>query len=119
MITGAHTVVFCEDPSRARAFFRDVLGLHSVDAGGGWLIFRLPPAEIAMHPDTTLRPGESRHELFFMCSDLEAAMSALRAKGVELALPVEEAEWGSIVKFKAPGAGTFGLYQPKHPSPQP
>jgi len=118
MISGAHTVVFCEDPDRARAFFRDVLGFPSVDAGGGWLIFRLPPSEIAMHPDAGLPPGEGRHELFFMCADIEVATRALRAKGVELVLPVEEAAWGSIVRFKVPGGGTFGLYQPKHPSPE-
>jgi len=117
MITGAHTIIYCEDPERAREFFRDVLGFRGVDAGEGWLIFQLPPSELAMHPDTTLRSGESRHEMFFTCRDLAATMAELRAKGVELVLPVREAAWGSIVRFKIPGAGEVSCYQPKHASP--
>jgi catechol 2,3-dioxygenase-like lactoylglutathione lyase family enzyme len=117
MIAGVHAIIFCEDPAKARSFFRDVLGFHSVDAGGGWLIFQLPPAEVAMHPDAGLRPGESRHELYFTCQDLEVTMAELRARGVELVLPVAEERWGTVVRLKVPGAGEISLYQPKHPSP--
>ncbi|HYM67678.1 MAG TPA: VOC family protein [Patescibacteria group bacterium] len=116
MITGAHAIIYCEDPEAARKFFRDVLGFPSVDAGEGWLIFRLPPSEIAMHPDPAIKRGESRHELFLTCGDLEATMGELRAKGAELVLPVRAAAWGSIVRIRVPGAGEVSLYQPKHPT---
>ena len=115
MIAGAHTIIFCEDPERAREFFRTVLGLSSVDAGGGWLIFALPPAEMAVHPGEGGK--ESRHELYFMCHDLKATIADLTVKGVEFPAPVSEERWGSMTRFKVPGAGEVGLYQPKHPSP--
>jgi catechol 2,3-dioxygenase-like lactoylglutathione lyase family enzyme len=116
MIAGVHAIIFCEDPERAREFFRDVIGFDSVDAGAGWLIFKLPPAEIAMHRE----PGEgSRHELYFMCHDIEKTMDDLKAKGVEFVGPVAEQRWGMIAPFKVPGAGEISLYQPTHPSPLP
>jgi catechol 2,3-dioxygenase-like lactoylglutathione lyase family enzyme len=114
MIAGAHTIIFCEDPERARGFFRDVLGFPSVDAGGGWLIFMAPPSEIAMHPQ-----AESRHELYFMCHDIGKTIDELTARGVEFVGPVSEQSWGFMARFKVPGAGEIGLYQPKHPSPLP
>jgi catechol 2,3-dioxygenase-like lactoylglutathione lyase family enzyme len=112
MINGAHVVVYSKNEEADRSFFRDILGFPSVDAGHGWLIFALPPAEAAFHP-----AGENdRHELYLMCDDLKAEMAALRAKGVECA-GVIEARWGSISKIALPGGGAIGLYQPKHPTP--
>ena len=113
MITGAHTVVFSEDPEAARAFFADVLGLRAVDAGGGWLIFALPPAELACHP---AEGASERHELFLMCDDLDATMADLRAKGVEFTAPVGDERWGRVTRLRVPGGGELGLYEPRHPT---
>jgi catechol 2,3-dioxygenase-like lactoylglutathione lyase family enzyme len=109
MISGAHVIVYTKDAEADRAFFRDVLGFPSVDAGHGWLIFAMPPAEAAFHPAA----ANNRHELYFMCDDLTAAMSALAKKGVACS-PVEQERWGSITKLRLPGGGDVGLYQPKH-----
>jgi len=111
MIIGAHVIVHSKDPEADRAFFRDVLGFPSVDAGRGWLIFALPPTETAFHPSDQ----NDAHELYFMCEDLRAEMSALAEKGVHCS-DVQEARWGSISKLPLPGGGQIGLYQPKHPT---
>ena len=111
MIFGAHVVVYSKDATADRAFFRDVLGTTSVDAGHGWLIFALPPAEVAVHP---AEEHAGKEELYFMCDDLKSEISALREKGVRCA-DVQEARWGSITKIRLPGGGEVGLYQPKHP----
>jgi len=111
MIFGAHVIVYSKDAEADRAFFRDVLGLSSVDAGHGWLIFALPPAEAAVHP----AEENGRHELYFMCDDLKAEIAALGEKGVA-GLAVQEARWGSIAHIRLPGGGEVGLYQPKHPT---
>jgi catechol 2,3-dioxygenase-like lactoylglutathione lyase family enzyme len=111
VISGAHVIVYSKDAEADRVFFRDVLGLASVDAGHGWLIFALPPAEAAFHP----AEGNERHELYFMCEDLEAEMAILAGKGVAFSA-VQEARWGSITKIRLPGGGEVGLYQPKHPT---
>ena len=111
MIFGAHVVVYSEEATADRAFFREVLGFSSVDAGHGWLIFALPPAEVAVHPTEE----NDRHELYFMCDDLKSEISALREKGVRCS-EVQEARWGSITKIRLPGGGEVGLYQPKHPT---
>jgi catechol 2,3-dioxygenase-like lactoylglutathione lyase family enzyme len=111
MIFGSHVIVYSQDAPADRDFFRDVLGLPSVDAGGGWLIFALPPAEVAVHPTE----GAVSADLYFMCDDLQAEMRALAAKGVTCS-PVDEARWGSVTKISLPGGGEVGLYQPKHPS---
>ena len=111
MIFGAHLIVYSKDAAADRRFFQDVLGLSSVDAGRGWLIFALPPAELAVHPDEE----NGRHELYFMCDDLQAQVSALAARGVHCSA-VEQARWGAIVKIQLPGGGLLGLYQPKHPT---
>jgi catechol 2,3-dioxygenase-like lactoylglutathione lyase family enzyme len=103
-------VLFSSDPDADRAFLADVLGFDHVDAGGGWLIFGLPPAEAAFHPATA--PGA---ELYFLCDNLEDEMRALTAKGVACS-DVEEARWGSITKIQLPGGGEVGLYQPRHPT---
>jgi catechol 2,3-dioxygenase-like lactoylglutathione lyase family enzyme len=111
MISGAHVIVYSKDAEADRAFFRDVLGFASVDAGHGWLIFALPPAEAAFHP----APDNNRHELYFMCEDLGAEITALETKGVRCSTVVEE-RWGSITNVSLPGGGVIGLYQPKHPT---
>jgi catechol 2,3-dioxygenase-like lactoylglutathione lyase family enzyme len=111
MIFGAHVIVYSKNAEADRAFFRDVLGFKSVDAGHGWLIFALPPAEAAFHPSEE----NGGHELYLMCDDLQAEMAALTKKKVECS-EVEEARWGSITKLQLPGGGWIGLYQPKHPT---
>ena len=113
MITGAHSIVYSSDADGVRAFFRDVLGLPAVDAGHGWLIFALPPAEVAAHPTD----GPGRHELYLMCDDIGATVEELRAKGVEFTGPVEEERWGLVTAIKLPGGVELGLYEPRHPSP--
>jgi catechol 2,3-dioxygenase-like lactoylglutathione lyase family enzyme len=110
MIFGAHVIVYSKDAAADRAFFRDVLGFSSVDAGHGWLIFALPPAEVAVHP----AEKDGGHDLYFMCHDLKAEISSLATKGVQCS-EVQEARWGSIAKIRLPGGGDVGLYQPKHP----
>lgn len=111
MITGAHTIVYATDADAARAFFRDVLGLSNVDAGDGWLLFRSPPAEFAVHP-----AGEPSHELYLMCDDIEKTVAELRAKGVVFTSEVSDRGWGRLTSFEVPGAGSLGLYEPRHPT---
>jgi catechol 2,3-dioxygenase-like lactoylglutathione lyase family enzyme len=110
MIFGAHVIVYSKDAAADRAFLRDVLGLRSVDAGHGWLIFALPPAEAAVHP----AEENGRHELYFMCDDLQAQISELEKKGISCS-EVQNERWGSITHLRLPGGGEVGLYQPKHP----
>ncbi len=105
------SMLHSKDATADRAFLRDILGLSSVDAGHGWLIFALPPAEIAVHP----AEDNDRHELYFMCDDLRAEISTLGEKGVRCS-EVQEARWGSVTKIRLPGGSEVGLYQPKHPS---
>jgi catechol 2,3-dioxygenase-like lactoylglutathione lyase family enzyme len=111
MISGAHVVVYSKDADADRAFFRDVLGFDSVDAGHGWLIFALPPGEAAFHPSDKNGP----HELYFLCDDLKSEMAVLATKGVTCSA-VHEERWGSITRLRLPGGGEGGLYQPKHPT---
>jgi catechol 2,3-dioxygenase-like lactoylglutathione lyase family enzyme len=113
MITGAHAVIFTTDAERDRAFFRDALEFPSVDAGGGWLIFALPPAELAAHP----AEEGGRHELYLMCDDVDATVAELRAKGVEFAGQISDEGFGLATAIRLPGGGELGLYQPRHPSP--
>jgi catechol 2,3-dioxygenase-like lactoylglutathione lyase family enzyme len=117
MIAGTHAIIFADDAERARTFLRDVLGFEAVDAGDGWLIFALPPAEIAVHPGSGWDRAPGDHALFFMCHDIERTVEELTAKGVEFVSPIEDEGWGRIAQFKIPGAGEIGLYQPNHPSP--
>jgi catechol 2,3-dioxygenase-like lactoylglutathione lyase family enzyme len=114
MIFGAHVIVFSNDAPADRAFFRDVLGYPSVDAGHDWLIFALPPSELAVHP---AEEGVG-HELYLMCDDLHAERAALMEKGVRTS-DVEEARWGSVTKIQLPGGSQVGLYQPRHPTALP
>ena len=111
MISGAHVIVYSKNAEADRGFFKDVLGFKSVDAGHGWLIFALPPAEAVFHPSAE----NGVHELYLMCDDLKVEMAALARKGVKCS-KVEEPRWGSITKMRLPGGGEVGLYQPKHPT---
>lgn len=111
MITGAHIIVYSKDPEADRAFFRDVLKFMSVDAGQGWLIFALPPAEAAFHP----AERNDVHELYFICDDLKETLELLNAKKVQCGV-VKEERWGSLTEIRLPGGGKIGLYQPKHPT---
>jgi len=111
MITGTHVIVYSKDAEADRKFFRDVLNFHFVDAGHGWLIFALPAAEAAFHPDGK----NDRHELYFMCDDLKSTMASLQSKKVQCG-PVHEERWGSVTFIALPGGGKIGLYQPKHPT---
>jgi catechol 2,3-dioxygenase-like lactoylglutathione lyase family enzyme len=119
VIAGAHTIIFAEDAERAREFLRDVLGFKGVDAGDGWLIFALPPGEVAVHPGSGWGRGPGHHALFLMCHDIERTVEELERKGVEFVAAIEDEGWGRIAQFKIPGAGEIGLYEPRHPSPLP
>ena len=117
MITAAHAIAFADDAEAARAFFRDVLELDSVDAGDGWLIFALPPAELAVHPGSGWGQPEGGHRLFLMCDEIESTVADLEAKGVEFTGGITEQDWGLLTTMVVPGHGEIGLYQPTHPSP--
>jgi catechol 2,3-dioxygenase-like lactoylglutathione lyase family enzyme len=110
VIFGAHVIVFTPDADADRAFFRDVLELTSVDSGGGWLIFAMPPSEIAFHPTD----DAPTNELYFLTDDLTAEMARLESKGVVFT-PVDDERWGTVTRFSLPSGTTLALYQPKHP----
>lgn len=112
MITGAHTVIFSRNPEADRAFFRDVLGLPHVDAGDGWLIFGLPPAEVAVHPASR----DSVQEFYLMCEDIQEFVAAMAGHGVTCS-PVQSMGWGELTQVTLPGGGTLGVYQPHHARP--
>jgi hypothetical protein len=109
-ILGVHAIMFGPDADAIRAFLRDVVDLDYVDAGGGWPIFRLPPAEIAAHPSET----GGHYELYLMTDDVEAAVRDLEAKGVEFTGPILDQGWGLVTAMKVPGGGELGLYEPRH-----
>jgi catechol 2,3-dioxygenase-like lactoylglutathione lyase family enzyme len=117
VIVGTHAIVFSEDADAARAFFADVLGMRSVDAGGGWLIFALPPAELACHP--TSPPDSGRHELYLMCDDIDTTVADLEARGVEFVAPISDEGFGRMTRLRVPGGGELGLYEPAHPTALP
>jgi len=118
VITSTHAIIFAEDAATARVFFRDVLQLPSIDANGGWLIFKLPPAELGIHPaggpDSAAPNGH--HELYLMCEDIEATVADLTARGVHFTAPIEDQGFGRLTRFRVPGAAEIGLYQPSHPT---
>lgn len=116
MINAVHTIVYADDATAARAFFRDVLGLPNVDAHDGWLIFRLPPGELGVHPAAGPGASGGRHELYLMCDDIERTVTELRAAGVEFSGPVEDQGFGRTTALRVPGAGVLGLYEPRHPT---
>jgi catechol 2,3-dioxygenase-like lactoylglutathione lyase family enzyme len=113
MITGAHVIMFTKDADGVRAFLHDTLGLSSVDAGGGWPIFGLPPAELAVHPTD----GETHDELYLMTDDLHVTMAKLREKGVKFTRPIRDAGWGLLTALELPDGRELALYEAKHPRP--
>lgn len=119
MIRGAHFLIYSKDPEADRAFFRDVLQLRSVDLGHNWLIFAMPPTELAVHPaDSNFVQKHAEHELlgsvlYLMCDDLDETMESLRAKNITFS-PVEKARWGAFTILRLPSGGEIGLYQPDH-----
>jgi catechol 2,3-dioxygenase-like lactoylglutathione lyase family enzyme len=113
VITGVHAIIFTRDAEGVRAFFRDVLELPSVDAGGGWLIFALPPAELAAHP----AEEDGRHELYLMCDDIRATVAELKAKGVEVSDEISDEGFGMMSSLVLPGGGELALYEPRHATP--
>jgi hypothetical protein len=112
VLTGAHTVIYSTAPDADRAFLRDVLGLPGVDVGGGWLIFGLPPAEIAVHPS----PRNDVHEFYLMCDDVRAFATDMQARGV-VCEPLETQPWGMMTRVVLPGGGRLGVYEPRHARP--
>ena len=121
MINGSHFLLYSKNPEADRAFLRDALAFRSVDAGRGWLIFALPPAEIAVHPRDEDAPPQNPEgqvvgaSLYLMCDDLDSTMKSLESKNV-LFSEVDEAPWGIVTTFRLPGGGEIGLYQPTHPT---
>ena len=113
MINGAHVVLYSSDAQADRAFFRDVLAYPNVDAHDGWLIFKLPPAEVAVHPAS--EEGAGNAELYLMSDDVEATVAELTKLGVEFSRPIEDQGWGRVCMIRLPGGGEVGLYQPRHP----
>jgi predicted enzyme related to lactoylglutathione lyase len=111
VFTGAHVVLYSRDADADRRFIRDVLGFPHVDAGAGWLIFKLPPAEVAVHPGG----GPPRHEFYLMCRDVDAALDAVAAHGVEVSRAVAEEPWGLLATIPLPSGAGLPLYQPRHP----
>ncbi|AHG92761.1 Glyoxalase-like domain protein (plasmid) [Gemmatirosa kalamazoonensis] len=117
MITGTHALIYTPQADAVRAFFRDVLGLSHVDAGQGWLIFTLPPAELGIHPEED--GGHGTHELYFMCDDVDATVRELTAKGVEFTRPITDQGWGRVTALRLPGGMELGIYEPRHPTALP
>jgi catechol 2,3-dioxygenase-like lactoylglutathione lyase family enzyme len=110
MINGAHVILYSTDAEADRVFIRDVLGFARVDAGGGWLIFKLPPAEIAVHPTD----GLGKHECYLMCDDIEQTLADLTTKGVEISRPVSREIWGLLASIKRTRGADLSIYQPHH-----
>lgn len=113
MINGAHAILFSTDAEADRAFLRDVLGLPHVDAGDGWLIFGLPPAEVAVHP----AEQNDVHQFYLLCADVQAFVAEMAVRGAACS-PVEEEAWGLLTRLTLPGGGKLGVYQPRHPRPE-
>jgi hypothetical protein len=114
MITGAHSVIFSTNPDADRAFLRDVLKLPHVDVGRGWLIFGLPPAEVAVHPSDK----NDIHEFYLMCEDVVAFMAEMKSQGIATS-PIQDEGWGLLTQLTLPGGGKLGVYQPRHARPEP
>lgn len=114
MINGAHAIIYSTDAEADRAFLRDVLELTNVDVGGGWLIFGLPPSEVAVHP----AESNNKHELYFMCEDINKFVDQMRSHGLHCS-GVNDEGWGLVTELTLPSGGNLGIYQPRHPRPKP
>ena len=113
MIIGAHSIIYSTTPEADRVFLRDVVGLPSVDVGQGWLIFGLPPAEVAVHPSD----GNDEHELYLMCDDVTTFVADMRRRGIACG-PVRDQGWGVLTQLTLPGGGKLGVYEPRHARPK-
>jgi hypothetical protein len=113
MIIGAHSIIYSQNPEADRAFLRDVLKMPNIDVGGGWLIFDLPPAEVAVHPSDR----NDVHELYLMCDDVEDFVAEMSGRGIACG-PVQNQGWGQLTEVTLPGGGKLGVYQPRHARPQ-
>jgi hypothetical protein len=113
MIVGAHSIIYSTSPEADRAFLRDVLKLPNVDVGDGWLIFGLPPAEVAVHPSSS----NDLHEFYLMCDDVEAFITEMKQRGIACG-PVQNQGWGLLTQVALPGGGSLGVYQPRHARPE-
>jgi catechol 2,3-dioxygenase-like lactoylglutathione lyase family enzyme len=115
-IIGTHAILYTSEPDAVRAIFRDVLGFEFVDAGHDWLIFALPPAELGIHPgEGPAFDAGVRHQLSFMCDDLDTTIDELRAKGIDIQGEPQNAGWGTTTTIVLPGGLDVMLYQPRHP----
>jgi hypothetical protein len=114
MIIGAHSIIYSTSPDEDRAFLRDVLKLTNVDVGDGWLIFGLPPAEVAVHPSDK----NDVHEFYLMSDDVEALVAEMKQRNIACA-PVQNQGWGLVTRLTLPGGGKLGIYQPRHARPKP
>jgi hypothetical protein len=114
MIIGAHSIIYSTSPDGDRAFLRDVLKLTNVDVGDGWLIFGLPPAEVAVHPSDK----NDVHEFYLMCDDVEALVAEMKKSDIACG-PVQNQGWGLLTHLTLPGGGRLGIYQPRHARPNP
>ncbi len=113
MIIGAHSIIYSKRPEADRSFLRDVLGLSHVDVGGGWLIFGLPPAEVAVHPSSK----NGVHEFYLMCGDIKKFTAAMKRRGISYG-PVRNLGWGILTQIRLPGGGQLGVYEPRHARPK-
>ena len=114
MLTGLHAIVFSPEAEEVRAFLRDTLELGSVDAGNGWPIFAMPPAELAVHPGD----GPPRHGLYLMCDDIRQTLAELRGRGAEIVGDIQDVRWGLLSAIRLPDGGELPIYEPRHPSPR-
>jgi hypothetical protein len=114
MITGAHSIIYSKNPEADRAFLRDILKLTKVDVGHGWLIFGLPPAEVAVHPSDK----NDQHEFYLMCDDIKVFATQMKKNGIACG-PVDDQGWGLLSQLTLPGGGKLGVYQPRHARPEP
>lgn len=115
MIKGVHAIIYSTEAEALRSFFKDILELPSVDAGHGWLLFAMPPAELGIHPTD----NDVHHELYLSCDDIHATVAKLKTKGAEINGSINDEVWGLVAWVKIPGAGQLGIYQPKHPTALP
>jgi hypothetical protein len=113
MIIGAHSIIYSTDPDADRAFLRDVLRFPGVDVGGGWLIFGLPPAEVAIHPSEK----NNIHEFYLMCDDAETFISEMQKRNIKCS-PLQNQGWGVLTTISLPGGGKLGVYEPRHARPK-
>jgi len=115
MIIGAHAIIYSTNAEADRTFFRDVLRFPNVDVGGGWLIFGLPPSEVAVHP---AEDGEEVHEFYLMCDDINAFVADMTGRGVVCG-PIHNQPWGALTQIVLPSGAKLGVYQPRHARPEP